>query len=160
MLALDKRKASSIIGQKLGYRTKTTTETPTTESVEFLNVGTQRKALLGSPIYWTALPQLAGPTLSDVGDRSAVIIYAHADEAPMVVDALEHLLETFKGSRLTAAAVVDGPYATSEETVPVLRGAPPGPATTYLVGPRGKVRFETMGMPPVQLVRDLLKEVE
>ncbi len=41
ILAVDKQKAEIIIGDKLGYRITTTTQTSSLESVEFLNVGTQ-----------------------------------------------------------------------------------------------------------------------
>lgn len=41
VLAVDRQRAEIIIGAKLGYRTATTTETATTEEVEFLDVGTQ-----------------------------------------------------------------------------------------------------------------------
>ncbi len=43
ILAVDKQEAEIIIGDKLGYRITTTTQTSSLESVEFLNVGTQLK---------------------------------------------------------------------------------------------------------------------
>jgi len=43
ILAVDKQEAEIIIGDKLGYRITTTTQTSSLESVEFLDVGTQLK---------------------------------------------------------------------------------------------------------------------
>ena len=41
VLALNKQRAEIIVGQQLGYRTVTTTETASVENVQFLDVGTQ-----------------------------------------------------------------------------------------------------------------------
>jgi type II secretory pathway component HofQ len=43
ILAVDRQEAEIIIGDKLGYRITTTTQTSSLESVEFLDVGTQLK---------------------------------------------------------------------------------------------------------------------
>ena len=48
-----------------------------------------------------------------------------------------------------------GRYDGDAGPVFVFSGEPPATATTYLMDRRGKVVFETFGMPPVRIVQGL-----
>jgi hypothetical protein len=122
--------------------------------------GTSRKGLTGERLEWAELPHLGGPPVQDGAGKPAVVMYTPTAEAPLVIDALEHLVTLFGNQSLFAAVVVDSDYRPAEAGVPVLRGNAPGPAMTYLVDAKGRVRHETAGMPMINAVRQLVSGAE
>ncbi|MBN2310850.1 MAG: carboxypeptidase regulatory-like domain-containing protein [Candidatus Hydrogenedentes bacterium] len=119
--------------------------------------GEGTSACLGRPLPWYENRLVSGP-LPDAAARAArpaVIMYCTPAGAEMMLDALEAMRRHLGDDGLVAALVVDGPAPIESDTIPVLRGPAPGPATTYLVNADQTVAFEFMGMPPVWALQRL-----
>lgn len=119
--------------------------------------GKRNKTALGDRLRWYENPALCG--VQDGAEafqgRPALVIYCAPDEAEMVIEGLAVARELLAGRELSLAAVVDGTVDCPTGTIPVFRGAAPGPATTYLIDGKGKVVLETFGMPPLRALNAL-----
>jgi len=114
--------------------------------------GKGQEGMRGKTVAWYRLPLVAGtlPDRKERKDSAAVVFYCKPADAPMVIETLTAAQSVFPDERIVFAMVVDGSYACENSAIPVLSGQAPGPATTYLVDPEGKVILETFGMPPLQ----------
>jgi len=116
------------------------------------------KTLLGKVLPWHTNRLQSGvlPTRDELdAGVPAVVVYTTPQEAAMVIDALEVARKTVSASDVVYAVVVDGAYTSTNGSIPVLQGAAPGSATTYLVDLSGKVILETSGLPPASALATL-----
>ncbi len=114
----------------------------------------QGDSLLGKLLEWEGLPRLSGPPPEGDG-RPMVLVYCAAAEAEMTAAGVAAAAEVWERLGVGAAVVADGPVELSSAGAPVLQGAPPGAARTYVLDSGGTVVFETFGLPPLQAVRGL-----
>jgi hypothetical protein len=122
--------------------------------------GPIRTSLLGKPLPWHENRLLSG-ALPDRKSRKTlpmVVVYCSVADAPIAIESFSVAHRIFSSKGIGFAVVVDGvPGAPMSAPFPVLSGRPPGPATTYLVGPEGNVVLETFGMPPLRALQELAK---
>jgi hypothetical protein len=78
-----------------------------------------------------------------------VFVFAPVAEAQAYASALDRLTT----AETRPVLVVPGSYECGATTIPVLRGAPPARATTYVINADGRVILETFGMPPTHLLQ-------
>jgi len=119
--------------------------------------GVAADSIQGRPLKWYANPLLCG-TLPDKRARKnkpAWVMYCEAEEAHMVIEGLTVAREILAGKEMLFAVVAHGRYDCNSAPIPVLAGAAPTHATTYLVGSDGKVVLEAFGMPPAHIVQNL-----
>lgn len=116
-----------------------------------------RPSLVGDTLDWATQPVLCGGlgSESEWRGRPAVVMYAPASRADIVVDAMTRAKAVLGHPKVLFAVVIDGPYACDDAAVPVLRGAAPGAASTYFVAYDGRVVYETAGLPAPADVRRL-----
>lgn len=115
--------------------------------------GVSGKSLYGKELKWRDNPVIGGAP-SDA-PRPGVVVYCNATEASAVIEGLS-TAKTLFGDRLEWAVVVNGAYTGPTGSVCVLRGAPPGSASTYLVDQDSRVVLETFGMPPLRALQVLV----
>ena len=113
------------------------------------------RSQFGRPLAWRDHPAQAGATPQVTVEESAqtLVMYCTVDEAWMAIDALDAVRQILGDRAPVCVAVVDGVWQGGPSSIPVLRGQAPGPATTYLVGPQGKVVLETSGVPPLRALQ-------
>jgi len=132
-------------------------EPATSEDIGRLVVdgGKTVRSQFGRSLAWRDHPAQAGAVSQVAVEEGAqtLLMYCTVDEAGMAIDALEAVRRTLGDRAPVCVAVIDGAWQGGSSSVPVLRGQAPGPATTYLVGPEGKVVLETSGMPPLRALQ-------
>jgi hypothetical protein len=114
-------------------------------------------SFLGKKLSWYSQTLLCGPLAprSELKARPAVIYYADAREADIVIEILSRAKELIKLPNLSFAVMVDGPYSRTVADIPVFSGKAPTAATTYVLDSEGRVVLESYGMPPVSLLNQV-----
>jgi hypothetical protein len=119
--------------------------------------GASAKSLHGEALKWLELRPATGPAAENLaaGNGPAVVMYCESNWASAAVEGLAQARRLLQATGLAFVAVVPHGHPVRAETIPVLWGAPPGAATTYLLGLDGKVALETFGMPPLRALQYL-----
>ncbi len=149
------RTGENLAGESMDYNPKASAQT------ELGNVvvagGVDAQSCLGNTLKWYTQPLLAGKLPEEVRKTSALLVYCSAAEAEMVQQALQTVKAVLEGADLSIAMIVHGAFSEVETKIPVLQGAPPAEATTYLLNAEGRVIMETFGLPPLQAVQALIQ---
>ncbi|MCC6142243.1 MAG: carboxypeptidase regulatory-like domain-containing protein, partial [Candidatus Hydrogenedentes bacterium] len=111
-----------------------------------IDAGESGASLLGEHLNVEAYPVICGEVPAD---GAGLYLFASVAEAPAYAAALGSLRAS---GRSTVALIVPGSMDCTGLTVPVLRGAPPARATTYVTDAAGNVVLETFGIPPLHLL--------
>lgn len=105
--------------------------------------------------HWRNLEHQCGPEMDwDAPSwRVAVLVFCGPGEAASVVSGLSRAREVLDDPEVRFAAVVSGAYTCDGSGATVLRGDPPGRASTYVIEAEGQVRAETFGLPPLRALQ-------
>lgn len=113
------------------------------------------ESLLGERFDWNAYTPLCG-TLPDKAARSgkrALVMFVPADNADIALEVMDKIRRETPARDWIMAVVVNGLYTCGPASGTVLRGTPPGVATSYLLDTEGRVVLETFGLPPLQALQ-------
>ncbi|MCP4643967.1 MAG: hypothetical protein GY851_26225 [bacterium] len=117
--------------------------------------GKQAAGAFGDRLDLQSFVSLDGSSADGSAGAPVLVVFCKPEEGRAFLDALEAAQALFAEAGVACAMVVDGDMSASSDLVTLLRGRPPGPATTYLVGADGRVALETFGMPPLRAVRGI-----
>lgn len=122
-----------------------------------VNGGQGRTSLFGQTISWTENDLLSGtlPGPESRAGKPSVLLYCEADEAAPAAEGLAQVLRLAGPERFNTVLIVNGYFRKEGLPFPVLRGAAPGAAHTYLLDRGGKVALETFGLPPLRALQML-----
>jgi hypothetical protein len=113
------------------------------------------ESMRGDRVDWGRFQQVGGPDLPEDFKGPALVIFAGADEARPIVDALEAADRILKDDSVTMIAVMTDGARVENAGIAVVSGIAPGAAQTYLIDGMGEVVLETSGMPPLAALRHL-----
>jgi hypothetical protein len=118
------------------------------------------KSLAGESLEWRRRPVLHGtaPSKAERRDRPAVVLYCESAEVDMAIDAMTKARSAAGTDELMWAVVVNGSCPGCEAPFPILQGAAPGTARTYMTGSDDKVVLETFGLPPLWGIQTLIAQ--
>jgi len=120
--------------------------------------GTPGTSVRGKPLKWYDNKPLCGEIpKKSARSQAAVVVYCNGQDAPAVIDALTQARQIAGAPGIFFAVVVSGQYTCGAQAIPVLSGAAPATATTYLVDSEGKVALETFGLPPISALHGLVR---
>lgn len=113
------------------------------------------ESLRGDRADWSRFQRVAGPNLPEDFVGPALVMFAGPQEARVVVDALEAAHRILGDDHVAMIAVMTDGASVVDATVPVIAGAAPGVARTYLLDGSGTIVLESFGMPPHSAIRRL-----
>ncbi len=109
---------------------------------------TQTPSAYGALLDWKALPAVSGAPAPGAL-HPAVVFYVPASEAVETLETLEEAKNVISSFHYQVVLVLDGAAQPMASSLPIMQGAPPGVATTYVTDGAGKVVLETFGLPPL-----------
>ena len=111
--------------------------------------GVARGSILGRTIDWTKFPLLCGQ-LPSPGQSQTVLMFVPAGDVAAFAEILGPVAS--RKAATNFIVISDADISCPPGYIPVLKGAPPGPATTYLLNDGNVVTLETFDLPPLHAI--------
>jgi len=111
------------------------------------------KSLLGKAFPWGDYVSLCAEGPRRPEGKPVLVVYSPAHAAAMVRQGLEGAAPLLEERGYTPVMITAPEQACENPAIPVLGGAAPGTATTYVLDSEGIVQAECLGLPPLALLR-------
>lgn len=117
-----------------------------------IETSSRNSSLLGTKLEWRGLSQVGGPAVQQ--ESGHLVIYCPASQQELVLSGAKTVAQVLASRNMQLIVVINGARAIAEAPVPVLNGAPPADATTYVLDRQDSVRFECFGLPPLAALQE------